>query len=145
AQAMKALARAGKTEALLARALCRESFVQWLRGDAQSSAVSATAALRAAERSGRPELIGSSLLRLSQANSGGRFDMPAALRDARRAAAIFASLGDAVMEGRARTLEATALWAADQGPASRAPAEAALVLAQRAGDLFGQGSALNIL
>src|SRR5262245_51510124 len=55
AQAMKALARAEGDEALLARALCRESFVQTRRGDPRAGVVSATSALRAAERSGRSD------------------------------------------------------------------------------------------
>src|SRR5258708_33115 len=56
AQAMKALAKRGGDAALLARALCRDSQVQHQRGEARAAVVTASAALKAARRSRRPEL-----------------------------------------------------------------------------------------
>jgi tetratricopeptide (TPR) repeat protein len=145
AQAMKMLARAEGGYALQARALAREAYVHIRRGDPQKSATVATVALRAAERSGEPALVALCLSHLALANGSGRIDLPAAIRDARRAASMFASLGDRVMEGRSRANEARALWALDEIDASIAPAKAALDLARQTGDLVGQATALNSL
>ena len=80
AKAMKALARQEGGAALQARALCRESFVQARDGRARRGTQTGAAAIKAAERSGVPELIAQALWRHAMAASsagfcgaGGRF------------------------------------------------------------------------
>ncbi|HTL75698.1 MAG TPA: GAF domain-containing protein [Casimicrobiaceae bacterium] len=143
AQAMKALARREGGMALLARALCRESNVRTRDADPHGGAKVAAAALKAAERSRDPELIALALWRLAAAESNARVDLPAAIRHAKRAVAMFRRLGDTCLQGRALHALSGALWASEESRATRAAATEALALARRSGDLFGQGGALN--
>ena len=74
----------------------------------------------------------------------GRIDLDAALANAARAAALFESLGDIGRQGRA--LHARSVAHVDLGPSARrgdAPRSAGAGAAR--GDLFGEGSALNML
>ncbi len=143
AQAMKALAKRDGGMALLARALCRESNVRTRDVDPHGGATVAAAALKAAERSRVPELVALALMRLAAAQSNTRIDLPAAIRHATRAAAMFGRLGNTSLRSRALQTLSGALWASDQSAAARKVGTEALALARRCGDLFGQGSALN--
>ncbi|MGE5105277.1 MAG: GAF domain-containing protein, partial [Betaproteobacteria bacterium] len=143
ARAMKLLAKQEGGAALQARALCRESYVQVRDADPRRGATTAALALKAAERSRVPELIGQALLRLGFAQMSTRIDLPAAIRHATRAAAMFQRLGDDSLQGRALQTLASALWASGQLVASRKAATEALGLARRSGDLFSQGAASN--
>jgi hypothetical protein len=145
ATTMKALAKREGGAELQARALCREALVQLRQGDARSAELVAAAALKAAERSRQPALIALCISRLSLAQVGARSDLAGGARNAARAAALFASLGDTVQRGRALNIRSNALWASDQTAPSKAAASEALALARRCGDLFGQGGALNSL
>ena len=58
----------------------------------RTAVAGATAALKAAQKSRRPELEALSLLRLSGAQSNARADLDAALRNAARAADAFEAL-----------------------------------------------------
>ena len=143
AQAMKALAKREGGTALLARALCRESYVRVRDANPHRGATTAAAALKAAERSRVPELAALALFRLALAQSNSRMDLRAACRHATRAAAMFERLGNTSLQGRALQTLSGALWASDQSAVSRKAATEALALARRSGDLFGQGAALN--
>jgi hypothetical protein len=96
ATTMKALAKREGGAELQARALCREALVQLRQGDARSAELVAAAALKAAERSRQPALIALCISRLSLAQVGARSDLAGGARNAARAAALFASLGDTV-------------------------------------------------
>jgi signal transduction histidine kinase/CheY-like chemotaxis protein len=143
AQSMKALAKREAGVALLARALCREAFVQSRLGDQRAAIATAAAALKAARRSRQPQLEALSLWRLAGAQIAGRIDPGAAVANAKRAADIFASLGDTIQQGRALQTKGSALWVLDENVKSRKTSVEALALARQCGDLFGQGSALN--
>ena len=145
AAAMKALGRAEASAALHARALCRESQVQHQRGEARAAVVTATAALKAARKSRRPELEALSLLRLAAALNLGGFDREAAAKHAMQAAAIFGSLGDTVWQGRALRARSSALLIEGRRTLATPIATQALALARRCGDLHGQGAALTTL
>ena len=145
AAAMNALAKREGDAALQARALCRESVVRVRKGEARSAVVTGTAALKAAERSRQPALVALALLRLSHAQVVSRIDLPAAVRNAARAAALFESLGDTVQQGRALLVRSNSLFASDQNAQSKVAATEGLALARRCGDLFAQGTALNSL
>ena len=143
AHSMKALAKGEASVALLARALCREAFVQSRLGDQRAAAATAAAALKAARRSRQPQLEALSLWRLAGAQIAGRIDPGAAVANAKRAADVFASLGDTIQQGRALQTKGSALWVLDENVKSRKTSVEALALARQCGDLFGQGSALN--
>ena len=143
AQSMKALAKREAGVALLARALCREAFVQSRLGDQRAAIATAAAALKAARRSRQPQLEALSLWRLAGAQIAGRIDPGAAVANAKRAADVFASLGDTIQQCRALQTKGSALWVLDENVKSRKTSVEALALARRCGDLFGQGSALN--
>ena len=143
ASAMKTLAKREKSDALLAGALCRDAFVLTRQGEFRDSMASATAALKAAKKSRRPEFEALSLLRLAGAQSAARTNLDAALRNASRAADAFKVLGDSVQQGRALQIKAGVLWILDRNPESLQASRAALSSARRCGDLFGQAGALN--
>jgi len=145
AQAMKALARQQGGAALQVRASCRESEVQTRRSNPRRGVTSATAASKAAERNRDPELIAPALLQLAMAQIEARIELPAAIRHATRAAAMFERLGNASLQGRALQTASRALWISDRAGASRRAATEGLALARRSGDLFGQGTALNLI
>src|SRR4030095_7025425 len=94
ARAMKALAKREGGAALQARAMSRDSQVQLQRGEGQAATVTATAALKAARRSRRPELEALCLVRLAAAMNMRQIDSEAAAKRAMRAASIFGSLND---------------------------------------------------
>ena len=143
AKAMKALARQEGGAALQARALCRETFVQLRAGNARRSTQTGAAAIKAAERSGVPELIARALWRHAMAQSNARIDLRTGMRHAMRAATIFERLGDASLQGRALQTQSSFLWTSLDIVAAKKAATEALALARRSGDLFGQGAALN--
>ena len=143
AQSMKALAKRAAGVALVASALCREAFVQSSLGDQRAAIATAAAALKAARRSRQPQLEALSLWRLAGAQIAGRIDPGAAVANAKRAADVFASLGDTIQQGRALQTKGSALWVLDENVKSRKTSVEALALARQCGDLFGQGSALN--
>jgi signal transduction histidine kinase/CheY-like chemotaxis protein/tetratricopeptide (TPR) repeat protein len=140
---MKALARQEGGAALQARALCRETFVLLRAANARRATQTGAAAIKAAERSGIPELIAHALWRHAMAQLSAHVDVRTGSRHAIRAAAMFERLGDASLQGRALQTLSSILWTSiDIGAAKRAAIEA-LALARRSGDLFGQGAALN--
>ena len=143
AKAMKALARQEGGAALQARALCREAFVQVRDGNARRGTQTGAAAIKAAERSGVPELIAQALWRHASAQASARIDLRTAARHATRAAAMFERLGDASLQGRALQTLSSILWTSLDIVAAKKAATEALALARRSGDLFGQGAALN--
>jgi signal transduction histidine kinase/CheY-like chemotaxis protein len=143
AQAMKTLAKQKGGAALQARALCRESYVLVRGANPHRGVAIGALALKGAEKSRDAGLIAQASWRLSIAQSNSRTNLPAAIRHARRAAAMFQRQGDAALQGRALQTLSAALWASDGIGASRKPAAEALALARRSGDLFGQGAALN--
>jgi tetratricopeptide (TPR) repeat protein len=143
AQAMKKLAKQKGGAALQARALCRESYVLVRGANPHRGVAIGALALKGAEKSRDAGLIAQASWRLSIAQSNSRTNLPAAIRHARRAAAMFQRQGDAALQGRALQTLSAALWASDGIGASRKPAAEALALARRSGDLFGQGAALN--
>ncbi len=145
AAAMNALAKREGDAESQARALCREAIVRMRKGDLRSALAAAAAALKAAEQSRQPEVVALALSRLSHAQVNSRSDLPAAVRNAVRSAALFESLGDTVQQGRALNIQSNALWASDQSAQAKQAASEALALGRRCGDLFGQGSALNSL
>ena len=143
--AMRALARRERSVAFEARALQREALVQMRRGEPQAAVITATRSLKAARKSGQPHLEATSMVRLAEARFRSHTAVEAAAKDARRAAAIFESLGDKVLQGRALwTLQAALNDLSFASEGDRAGAEA-LALARQAGDLFGQGNVLNSL
>ncbi|HKU85167.1 MAG TPA: GAF domain-containing protein [Casimicrobiaceae bacterium] len=143
AQAMATLAKRDGGVALLVCALCRASYVRMRDADPQAAARLAAAALKTAERSRFPELIAVALWRLALAQSNGRTDLPAAIRHATRAEALFRRLGATALQGRALHALSGSLWASGQIAASSKAATEAVALGRRSGDLFGQGAALN--
>jgi len=143
AKAMKALARQEGGAALQARALCRESFVHVRDGNARRAAQTGAAALKAAERSGVPELVAQALWRHAMAQASARIDLRTGMRHATRAVAMFERLGDASLQGRALQTLSSFLWTSLDIVAAKKTATEALALARRSGDLFGQGAALN--
>jgi signal transduction histidine kinase/CheY-like chemotaxis protein/putative methionine-R-sulfoxide reductase with GAF domain/tetratricopeptide (TPR) repeat protein len=106
--------------------------------------LAARAAVDAAGRAGDRALVARCLLCLGevQVRSGQR---EAALATARRAAAGFEALGDAVRLGHAHWLIGFVLARMSQAQASRSAAERAAALARQTGDEQGLGNALNIL
>ena len=96
AAAMNALAKREGDAELQTRALCRDAIVRIRTGDARPAVVAASTALKAAKRSRQPPLIALALARLSHAQVNSRSDLPAAMRNVARAAALFESLGDTV-------------------------------------------------
>ena len=94
AQAMKALAKQEGGAALTARALCRDSYVLVRGANPRRGAATAAIALKAAERSRDSGLMAQALWRLAFAQYNSRIDLPAAIRHARRAAAMFQRLGE---------------------------------------------------
>ena len=145
AGAMKALAKREGGAALQARALCRDSQVQLQRGEVHAAMVTATAALKAARRSRRPELEAICLVRLAVALNVGQFDSEAAAKHAVRAASIFESLGDIAWQGRALRTQSVALRLAGRRALAAQMATQALALARRCGDRLGQDMALTSL
>ena len=143
AHAMKTIAKRQGGMALLARALCRESAVRVRDGDPHGGATVAAAALKAAQRSRVPQFVALALMRLANALANGRTDLPAAIRHAKRAAAMFQRLGDATQQARALSTEANALWASDRTVAAKRVGSEALVLARRSGDLWALAGALT--
>jgi len=144
AQAMKALARLEGGDALQARALCRESLVQWRRGDSRAAEAAATTASKAADRSGEPALVALSLFCLSRAQTS-REDLRGAIRNATRAASIYETLGDISAQSRALLLCSNALLNSNHSAASKRASTLALALARRCGDRWAEGGALNSL
>ena len=144
---MKALARRGRDAALKARALFQAVTIQRRRGESAMLATAATAAtaLRAARRSGQPALEALGLTRLAEARYQSGVALDAAAANAARAVAIFGSLGHAVDQGRAQRVQATIHSARGQAAEADRAAGQALALAQRCGDLIGQGQALIAL
>jgi signal transduction histidine kinase/CheY-like chemotaxis protein/tetratricopeptide (TPR) repeat protein len=145
AEAMKTLARAERDDKLLALALTRESMVLARRGDLRKAVAAAASALAGARKSGSSEFTAHALLRLAHAQALGRIDVTAAIANADRAAALFATLGNTAFEGRALHAKSIAYSNLDQTEPTRAAAAQALALARRSGDLFGEGNALNLL
>jgi tetratricopeptide (TPR) repeat protein len=141
---MRELADAAKSAPLKARAGNRLALVQMRAGDTKTAVRTAAAALAAARRAKHAPLEAMSLFRLGEV----QFRVgasEAAVRSLTRAAAMFDALGDTVNQGRA--LWALAAGRSNQGRAADAnrAAKAALGLAQRCGDRYGVGNALNML
>ena len=135
---------AGTSPAPKARALLCQAQVLMRQGDLAVARVTAAAAARLAGRCAQPPLLAACLLGLGEAQA--RAALPeAALASARRAAAVFAELGDTAGTGRAHWVLAFAHERLSQPAASRREALLAAALARQAGDEPGLGNALNVL
>ncbi len=143
AQAMRSLA-AGRAE-LRAQALCCLALVHMRRGDVAPALVVAKAALKAAQGSGRPALIGLAEWRLGEAYHREFTRQDLALEHATRAAQFFERLGDRARQGRALIVQALAHWRLGHRAECDCVAGQALGLARDCGDLAGQANALNLL
>lgn len=141
------LARRERSAALASRAQQCAALVHMRAGDTDAALKSARLAVAAARRSADRRLEARALTRLAEAqfrqHTLARSEE--ALATARRAVALAEHLGDKVLHGRA-------LWCLqaacnDLGRAAEADEAGAqsLALAQAAGDLFGQATALNSL
>jgi len=145
AVAMVEVAGRARTPALKAQAHNRLALVSMRSGDFKAAVASATAALKAARQSKQLALEAMSLFRLGEAQSRNRMDYELGAKNATRAAELFHALGRPADEGRAQWVVAIAR--SDQGRAAESAkaAGAALALCRRAGDLYGDGNALNLL
>jgi GAF domain-containing protein/DNA-binding response OmpR family regulator len=113
-------------------------------GDVDAAVLSAKSALAAARRGRQRSLEAACLLRLAEAQFRNRRDETAAT-NAKRAAELFQSLGQASGEGRALWAIAAAVSNLGHAAESDRAASAALALCRSCGDMYGVGNALNML
>ncbi len=144
-QALLALAERERSDALLSIAKRREAFLLIRRGEGAVAIPSACAALTAAERSGREDLVAHALTMLAFASSMARVDIVAAPALARRAVSIFERLGPKVFLGRAWLVLSNVHVGLEQPREANQASTRALALARECGDLSGQAMALNLL
>ena len=137
-QALLALAERERSNALLSIAKRREAFLLIRRGEGAVAMPSACAALTAAERSGREDLVAHALTMLAFALSMARVDIDAAPALARRAVSIFERLGPKVFLGRAWLLPAHVHVNLETPLAANQASARSLALARQCGDLAGQ-------
>ena len=143
AHEMLALAERSRSAAHRAQALSALAHVQ-TRQEAFAEAVqTATAALLAARKARRRDLVALALLR--QALAGLPLEAAAAIRQAQEAAQHFQVLGDAAMEGQALHVLGGLLMEREDSPEHSAIVERAIALARRAGDRAGEGRAISTL
>ena len=142
---MVKLAKAAKSDALLAQALGRQAVVQMRLGDHEAATVNAARSLKAARKCKSAALEALSLFRLAEAQFRKASSHEEAASNAARAARVYEELGDVMGQGRA--LWALAAARTNQGRAqeSREAALKALALGRRCGDLYSAGNALNML
>ncbi len=144
-KALLALAEHERSDALLSMAKRREAFLLIRRGDGAVAMPAARAALAAAERSGRADLVALALTMLAFASSMARVDIEAAPALARRAVSICERLGPKVFLGRAWLVLANVHVGLEQPREANQASSRALALARECGDLSGQAQALNLL
>jgi signal transduction histidine kinase/ActR/RegA family two-component response regulator/tetratricopeptide (TPR) repeat protein len=145
AGAMKRIAQRTRQPAHEARALNREALLQIRGGKARAASITASTALAAALRAGSARLEAHSLMLLAEAQFRSHKELDGALARARRAAELFAELGDSVSQGRALWVLASVHNNLGQPAHADRLAAQALELGRRSGDLLGQGNALNLL
>ncbi|MGE5090070.1 MAG: GAF domain-containing protein, partial [Candidatus Levyibacteriota bacterium] len=145
AQAMVELSSGTRQPALKAQSGNRMALIQMRRGDPQAAVATATAALKSARASKRPQLEAMALFRLAEAQSRAANADERSVANASRARKLFATLGDRAGEGRAMWV--VSMSRSHQGRAAEADraASEALALCRAAGDLYGTGNALNML
>jgi tetratricopeptide (TPR) repeat protein len=141
---MLRVATAAKSSAFTAQAQSRLALIQMRSGKFNEALKSATAALKAARSSKRPELIALCLFRVAEAQYRKK-PVREVLENAEEAARRFRALGDAAGEGRA--LWAVAMYHGSQGRVAEGNRAAtdALALCRGCGDLYGAGNARNML
>ncbi len=143
AQAMRALARRTKSVAHEAQALACLAHVQTRQERSDLAVATAAAAVDAARRSRRRELIALALLRQATATF---VRAPAdATAAAEEAAGLFAELGQAALQGQALRVLAAARMSLDDQPEHRALMQQAIALARAGGDRGGEARAINSL
>ena len=143
AQAMQALAQATRSVAHQAQALACLAHVQTRQERTGVAQATGAAAVAAARRSRRRELIALALLRQATAAFSSK---PAdAVAPAEEAARHFAALGPAALRGQALRVLAAARLSLDDAPENRALMQQAITLARSSGDGGGEARALNSL
>jgi GAF domain-containing protein/CheY-like chemotaxis protein len=143
ADAMLAVAKTTKSVAHEAQALACLAHVQTRQERNELAMVTATAAVAAARRSRRPELIAVALLR--QAAAGFLRERADAVAPADEAARLFAALGQTALQGQALRLLAAARMSLADAPEHRALMHQAIALARASGDRGGEARAVNSL
>jgi len=143
AQTMLALATRTKSVAHEAQALACLAHVQTRQERADLALATAAAAVEAARRSRRPELIALALLRQAtaafvRAPAGA----PAAAEEAVR---LFTDLGQTALQGQALRVLAAARMSLDDTAEHRALMQQAIALARAGGDRSGEARAINSL
>ena len=143
ASAMLALANATQSVADEAHALACLAHVQTRQERTEVAQATAAAALAAARRSGRRELIALALLRQAAATFARN---PAdAVAPADEAAHHFAALGQTALQGQALRVLAAARMSLDDSPEHRTLMQQAVALARASGDRGGESRAINSL
>ena len=143
AKAMLAVAEASGRPDLQAQALNCLSRVQLSSGGIDAAVTTAEQAVNAARRSRKKPAIATCLLNLAAAQMRTRRS-DGAVENARIVAQHFAALGDEMRRGRALWVIACAQDDLGHKGDSERAADAALAIARRGGDRWGEASALNI-
>ena len=144
ADAMTELARAHPQRELQVLAMNRQAMVLNRQGQFIQALEVASAAVKLAEARPVLPLLAASLLRLGEAQFRGTHK-EAAVATAKRAAAMFESMGDRSGAGRAYWVLAFAYARQTRAKLSRGAAHRAAALARQCGDNAGLGNALNVL
>jgi signal transduction histidine kinase/CheY-like chemotaxis protein len=143
AQAMQGVAQATRSLSHEAQALACLAHVQTRQERTGVALATAVAAVAAARRSRRRDLIALALLRQATVVFAGR---PAdAVAPADEAARHFASLGQPALQGQALRVLAAARLSLDDAPEHRALMQQAINLARSSGDGGGEARAINSL
>lgn len=145
AQAELVAARAAGEPALVVRALCRSAAILIRIGDMNAAFRTATAALEVARNAGHRHAEAHALLRVAHAETLGRLDVKGSPARAEAARAAFAEVGDTANLGRALHVLSIAHSNLDRHDLTKRCAQESLALARQAGDLLGEGNALNML
>ncbi|MEO6566571.1 MAG: GAF domain-containing protein, partial [Casimicrobiaceae bacterium] len=137
-------ARRSSNPAFIAQALNRRAAAEIHQGHLRLALATADEALKAARKSEQPAIVATSLYRLGNAQQRLRLYKPA-LKSAKEAVRLFRKLQQVEGEGRAWNIVAGSSSGQGLVEEARTAGHKALELAQRCGDLFGIGSAHNIL
>jgi GAF domain-containing protein/CheY-like chemotaxis protein len=143
ADAMLAIAKTTNSVAHEAHALACLAHVQARQERTDVALATAAAAVAAARRSGRRDLIALALLRQAAASLARK---PAdAAAPAEESARLFAALGQTALQSGALRVLAAARMSLDDAPEHRALMHQAIALARVGGDLSGESRGLNSL
>jgi GAF domain-containing protein len=140
----QAMLEQADTPLLQAQAQCRLAAVCLRQSQWAAAATAAHQALAEARRARQRRLQAMALFRLSEAQFR-QYDNAAALRSAKKSAALFEALGDPVWQGRALWAQAYAHDQIGQARERERAGLASLALAQRTGDNEGIGAAANLV